>query len=159
MNCRDTEPLLLAETDGVLTPDQRAALERHVAACPACQQMRDRLREATATFRADAAQVTVPDADEEWRIIRAQLAETESRPERKRLAPVIWFSTSLAAAAAIAVMFFGPQSKPVEPAPPVVAQVNAPESTVADGSTISYVDQESGWLVVMAADNSAKTSG
>src|SRR3954468_20914091 len=101
MNCRDTEPLLLAETDGVLTPDQRAALERHVAACPACQQLRDRLREATAAFRTDAANVAVPDAREEWRTLRAQIAGTKTRLEKKRrLAPIIWFGTSLAAAAA-----------------------------------------------------------
>ncbi|MDB6116061.1 MAG: hypothetical protein JWQ62_3006 [Lacunisphaera sp.] len=162
MNCRDTEPLLFAETDGVLPPDQRAALERHLAACPACQEMRTRLQDATAAFRADAAQVSVPDANEEWQTLRAQLAKTKPRPEKKRpLAPVIWFGTSLAAAAALTVAYLGLQPKPADliaPAP-VVARSNLPDANAADAPTVAYVDQESGWLVVWAADGTAKTSG
>lgn len=161
MNCRDTEPLLLAEADGVLTTDQHATLERHLAECPACRQMRARLQTAVAAFRTDVARVAVPDANKEWRTLRLQLAGTNARTETKRpLAPVIWFGASLAAAAALTVAYLGLQSKPAAQSapPPVVAQTNLIEASITDAPTVAYVDQESGWLVVLAADNSAKTS-
>ena len=160
MNCRDIEPLLLAERDGVLTTTQHAELERHVAACPSCQQLRARLAETLNAFQADAATVTVPDAGAEWAILRAQLSGESAKPAKKRpLAPVIWFGSSLAAAAAIALAFFGSQPKPAEPAVTTVAQAEFVEAGNADASTMVYVDKDSGWLVVWATDGESKTSG
>jgi predicted anti-sigma-YlaC factor YlaD len=162
MNCRDIESLLLAERDGVLTSEQHAALAKHVAACPACRQMRSSLAEALTAFQADAASVEVPDADEEWRVLRAELRGQPARPAKKRpLAPIIWFSAPLAAAAAIALVYIGFQSKPVEsPAPTAqVAQADFVEAGNANASTMVYVDKESGWLVVWAAEGDAATSG
>lgn len=155
MTCRDIEPLLLTERDGTLTSGQRAALEQHVAACPACQQLRVRLNAALDAFQADAAKVTIPDADTEWRTLRAQLHGEQTKPAKKRpLAPVIWFGSSLAAAAALVLIFFtqSPQpDSPTQTARTGAADVNA--------STIAYVDKESGWLVVWATEGDAKSSG
>jgi anti-sigma factor RsiW len=145
MNCRDIEPLLLAERDGVLTSEQHAALAKHVAACPACRQERLIYGEAVTFLKTDAANVPVPDADKEWRAIRSQLNGGARSSRKARLAPVIWFGAPLAAAAALAFAFFVNR-----PAPPIA---ETPDSTVA------YVDQESGWLVVWAAEGDAKTSG
>lgn len=174
MNCRDIEPLLLAERDSVLTNDQHASLERHVAVCPSCQQLRARLREATAAFQADVASVKVPDADAEWHTLRAQLHGKEAKPAKTRpLAPVIWFGSSLAAAAALAFVFFGASPRPVQPvaapqqvaaasqvasAPPV-AQAEYVEAGDSAASTMVYVDKDSGWLVVWAANTAQKSSG
>ncbi len=136
MNCRDIKPLLFAERDGVLTPEQHAALAAHVAGCPACRRERIVYGEAITFLKTDAANVAVPDADSEWRTIRA-------KPAKKRpFAPVIWFGAPLAAAAALAVAFF--VSRP------------APATDENATPTIAYVDNESGWLVVWAAENSAK---
>ena len=162
MNCRDTEPLLLAERDGVLTTEQHAALARHVATCPACQQLRATLAEAALFLKTDAASVAVPDADGEWRDLRAQLRGETARPAKKRrLAPVIWFGSSLAAAAAIALVFFN--GRPPAPTPPAtpVPVIARTEILGADdsASTMAYVDKESGWLVVWASDVNTKTSG
>jgi anti-sigma factor RsiW len=145
MNCRAIEPLLLAERDGVLTPEQHAALAQHVAACPACRQERLIYGEAVTFLKTDAANIPVPDIDREWRAVRAQLSNP-AKPAKKPLAPVIWFGAPLAAAAALAVALF--VSRPVAP-------TAAPEE--AADATIAYVDSDSGWLVVWAAD--AKTSG
>jgi predicted anti-sigma-YlaC factor YlaD len=156
MNCRDIEPLLLAERDGVLTKDQHAKLERHVAACPSCQQWRARLNDALDAYQAESAAVNVPDADAEWHLLRAQLNGDGAKPARKRpLAPVIWFGSSLAVAAALALVFLVAQPKPAEPAPVSVAQSDG----TADAATMAYVDKDSGWLVVWAADSETKTSG
>ena len=163
MNCRDIEPLLLAERDGMLTTDQHTALDRHVATCPACQQMRARLAEALTAFRADAANVAVPDVDEEWRKLRAQLHNGSAKPAKKRpLAPVIWFGSSLAAAAALTIAFLSRPPKPAEVFSPdhdVIAEAEFVEAGDINASMMVYVDKESGWLVVWATDVDANGKG
>ena len=159
MNCRDIEPLLLGERDGALTADQQAALAQHVAACPACRQLRARLDEALDTFRTDVASVPLPDIDTEWRMLRAELEDVPAQRAKKRpLAPVIWLGTSLAAAAALAFAFLG---RPAQPAPAIAAApaVAQAEAGNAGAPTIAYVDQESGWLVVWATDEDASGKG
>ena len=160
MNCRDIEPLLLTERDGVLTTTQHTALEGHVATCPACRQMRDRLAAAMATFRSDVAKVTVPDVDEAWRTVRAQLHGNATQSEKKRpLATVIWFGAPVAAAAAIAFALFAPQNQDPESESLIdAASAEFVEAGNADASTMVYVDKESGWLVVWATDNESDRS-
>ncbi len=174
MNCRDSESLILAERDGVLTKEQDAALSGHVAACPSCQHLRADLASALAAFKSGVAAVPAPDADDAWRDLQARLHAT-ARPARKRpLAPVIWFAGPLAAAAAIALMFLPsrapiPLAPPPPPPPPPVAAAPAHDANAeaimaevaraeyveagdANASTMVYVDKESGWLVVWATD-------
>ena len=167
MNCRDIEPLLLAERDGVLTSKQHAELAAHVAGCPACRQARLNYGDAVTFLKTDAANVAVPDADKEWRTIRAQLHGESAKPAKKRpLAPVIWFSAPLAAAAALAFAFFVTRS-PVPPTPGLTPQTSVTEIARADfveagdttASTMVYVDKDSGWLVVWATDSEVKGSG
>lgn len=163
MNCRDIEPLLHAEPDDLLTTQQQADLLQHVAACPACRQQRTRLKTALAAFRAAAATVPVPDAHEAWRDLQKRLAQPErdSRQPR-RLAPVIWFGTSLAAAAALTLAYLGNFSRTALPEPTTsptikIAQANYVEAGDARATTMVFADQESGWLVVWAADPKTAT--
>jgi predicted anti-sigma-YlaC factor YlaD len=163
MNCRDIEPLLLSERDGVLTSEQHAALEQHVASCPACRQLRARLAETLNAYQADAAQVTVPDVDEEWRAVRARWHEAKSAKKRP-LAPVIWFGSSLAAAAALIFALVGNRPKPAAPevfSPDneVVAEAEFVEAGDITASTMVYVDKESGWLVVWTTNGDANGKG
>lgn len=167
MNCRDIESLILAERDGVLTREQHAALSDHVAACPACLQLRTSLNTALESLQADVAGVSVPDASESWRELQAKLP----KPARTRpLAPVIWFGAPLAAAAAIAFAFF--VTRPVTPTAPgeiVIAQPLHDPSVIAgadfveagdpNATTLVYVDKESGWLVVWATGADAGSKG
>ena len=157
MNCRDIEPLLLAERDGVLTPEQHAALAAHVATCPACRQLRAVTGEAVAFLKTDAANVPVPDADQEWRTLRAQLRGETTKPAKKRpLAPIIWFSAPLAAVAALTIAFVVSRP-PVPQATPLAPQASV-QAADPNASTIAYVDKDSGWLVVWATESDAKTS-
>ncbi len=162
MNCREIEPLLLAERDGVLTTDQHASLERHLATCPACQQSRARLDQAMTAFRAEAATVAVPDIESEWQTLRARLKNPAVGPAKKRpLAPVIWFGSSLAAAAALALAYIGLQPAPIPTAAPVVetARADYVETGDTSASTMVYVDKDSGWLVVWAVDADSTAKG
>lgn len=160
MNCRDIEPLLLAERDGVLTTKQHAELADHVAGCPACRRARFNYGDAVTFLKTDAANVRVPDADKEWQTIRAQLHGAGAKPARQRpLAPVIWFSAPFAAAAALVFAFFltrapVPQTPSLAPQFPVteLARAEFVEAGDSNASTMIYVDKESGWLVVWATE-------
>ncbi|HET7536971.1 MAG TPA: hypothetical protein VFJ90_10985 [Candidatus Didemnitutus sp.] len=175
MTCREVSPLLYAERDGVLTPGQHADLDRHCAGCVDCQQLRADLSAAAAAWRADVKSSSVPDADVEWRKVQAMIHSPTARPKRK-LAPIVWLSTPLAAAAAVALLFFvsppsppristasAPPPPPPPPAPVVaaaeVARADFVEAGDANAPTMVYVDKDSGWLVVWAADGDSKNSG
>lgn len=158
MNCRDIEPLLLAERDGVLTSAEHATLAKHVPACAACRHLRAAYGDAVTFLKTDAANVPVPDAGEEWRRLRARLHSESRKSVKKRpLAPIIWFAAPLAAAAAIAVAYFDHSS----PAPVSTQRIAAApgDAGSANSPTIAYVDKDSGWLVVWAADTDANKSG
>ena len=164
MNCRDIEPLLLAERDGVLTSQQHAELAAHVAGCPTCRRARLNYVDAVTFLKTDAANVAVPDADKEWRTIRAQLHGESTKPAKKRpLAPIIWFSAPLAAAAAIAIAFLAHDPRPQTPDPAAlaaeVARADFVEAGDTNASTMVYVDKDSGWLVVWATEADAKSRG
>jgi anti-sigma factor RsiW len=180
MNCRDSENLILAERDGVLTNEQRAGLSAHLGACPACQQLQLTLNAALDRYQADAASVQVPDADEAWRELRAEIQGGAKSKRKRPLAPIVWLATPLAAAAAIALAFIATRPAPVgapetvpvvataarsTPPPPIydpsiIAGADFVEAGDPNASTMVYVDKESGWLVVWATDATVpKTSG
>jgi anti-sigma factor RsiW len=159
MNCRDIEGLVLSAHDGTLTDEQCAAVASHVAGCPACRQLQAEVAAALGAYRADAAQVKAPNADEEWRRLRPRLQE--GRTARKRpLAPVVWLGSAMAAAAALAFAFLGPKPQPAAPVVfspdnEVVAEAEFVEAGNSNASTMVYLDKESGWLVVWATDANA----
>lgn len=164
MNCRDIPPLLSAERDGTLTAEQRTLLDRHVASCPACEELRARLSLAMDVFKNEVAAVRVPDVGEEWLKLRAKLSvPSAKRLVRRPVAPLVWFGLPLAAAAAVAFAFFNhspPSAKSVGDSiaiPGEVAQAEYVEAGNADASTIVYVDKDSGWLVVWATDNDSES--
>lgn len=164
MNCREIELLLSAERDGALNATQQAALDQHVADCPACRVFRDQLSSTMSALRADSACVRMPDVDAEWHALQARLNSDGAKSGKKRpLAPVIWLSAPLAAAAAIALAFFVNRPSPALPAegfspPAEVASAEFVEAGDADASTMVFVDKESGWLVVWATDAEAERS-
>lgn len=169
MNCRSAQPLLLAERDGVLTPAQHAELAAHLAACASCRQFRAELAAALDAVRADTQAVPLPDIDAEWRAVQAKIngaaAAPSSRPAKRRLAPVLWFSAPLAAAAAVALAFFVNRPVPTElPAMTdngeLAAHADYVEVADPNASPIVYTDKESGWLVVWAESaNTAHAAG
>lgn len=160
MTCRDTARLLSAARDGALPPAQRAEFERHVAGCVACQRAVAGLDGAMAAYRDAAAQVRVPDVDEEWRLLQAKLA-APARRERRTLAPIAWFSLPLAAAAAVALIFLNParQTDPATLASTDNASADFVEIADTNATPLVFVDKESGWLVVWAVAPEAATHG
>lgn len=151
MDCSEAESLLPAGPSDGLSVAQCTALAKHLAVCPACRQAQAAFFDLIDTWRNEAGSVPVPPAAEAWARVRAgRLA-----PHRKhRPNPVFWLGLPLAAAAAAAFIFLTPET-----VAPESARAEFVESGDASGSTMVYVDKESGWLVVWAVDTARDQNG
>lgn len=161
MRCSDIEPLLLAERDGALTLEQRAVLDGHVVGCQGCRQTRVVLAEAAQSWRQTATSLVVPNAASEWRVLRRHLHETPApvSPFQRWKPALAWAGLPLATAAAIAFLIFSPRSGPgpettsnAFATSETMARADYVETGDATASTLVYVDQESGWLIVWATE-------
>jgi anti-sigma factor RsiW len=187
MNCRDVTPLLSAERDGPLDGAVREALERHVAACPACRRTRADLAEAAGAWRAGTARAATPDPAGEWRTLRAQLRAGTAgsalgggtgpsfAPSPRRSVSPWWVTAGTLPFAAAAVWLAMLALEPGKPVPagesgtvialaPSLADVFPPAradyvEAPAESSPVIFLDQESGWLIVWAEAPAAHTSG
>ena len=163
MNCREAQDQIFAERDSAPESSRRAALEGHVAHCASCQRIRADLAAAFTMWRTDAEKVTVPDAEREWhavrRRIRGGVEAGAARSERPRRNLVTWFAVPLGAAAALALaLFVSPPKNSVTP-PEAAPQVASAESIDVPGrnaSTMVFMDDKSGWLIVWANDEKPK---
>jgi len=147
--CRDITDLLIAEPDGALPPAELARIEAHVATCEACRRQRALLAAVPGLLREATTALATPDRDEAWGELRARIRQTD--PEQRRTAPraryYAWGVAAAAAALTFAVLVTLRWSD--TPANALVAQAEFVQSD-GSGSTLVYVDQESGWLIVWA---------
>ncbi len=149
MNCREAETHLFADrsADPASAP-AAAALEVHLAQCPACRRLQSRLRSALDEWRTEAAATPTPDVEREWHAVRRRIrgAETAAAPLR-RFWPWLSVPLGLGAAAALTIL--------VWQRPPSRAEARADFVEVPGGkaSTMVFVDEKSGWLIVQASDS------
>lgn len=157
MNCRDAQRLLSAERDDALPAEQRAALAEHIAGCADCEQHRATFAAAVDSWRRSVSAVDVPDAQLEWQRLRRVVSGNEHTTAASRGRNFLaWFAAPLAAAAAIALVFLPDRSAPETNsalAPREIARAEYVEA--ANASTTVFVDEKSGWLVVLASDTGA----
>ena len=149
MNCHSAQRLLSAERDGALATGERAGLAAHVAGCAECRQFQARLAEAHEGLKAAAAQVAVPDEGRAWQDIHREIRA--ARPT----APRAWWNLGrwalpLGAAAALAAVALIAPSWTEDEARPTVARAEFVE-VAGNASSVVYVDDKSGWLVVWAS--------
>jgi anti-sigma factor RsiW len=166
MNCHTAENLLHAERDGALSKEQHADLERHVQGCARCAQLRLEIAAAGKAVQDDAARFTVPDADEEWRLLQLERRRREHEVRTRTSTPSLlrWVGAPMAAAAALALAFQAGRMMPMLPSAqdfevPKEARADYVEVANRDASPIVFLDQESGWLVVWAADSAQEPRG
>jgi hypothetical protein len=163
MNCREAQHQIFAERDSALETTQRAALDGHVAECADCRRIRDDLTAVFATWRTKVDHVAVPDVDREWYAVRRRIrggvepgVERTTSPRRSFLP---WLTLPLGAAAALAVALFvtrapdAPAPTPVSPGKARVARADSVEVPGNHASTMVFVDDKSGWLIVWANDS------
>lgn len=163
MNCQTSQEQLLRAQDGLLPQQQQPGLDAHLSACPACREFQASLEQVAAGIKNEAASVPVPEFDETWKNIQSRLHTPEAtKPISKRVAPIIWITAPLAAAAALVFAFLPGQSTSEFPSLSVsetsITQVDYVETDDPNATTMVYVDKQSGWLVVWA-DDSAVTNG
>jgi predicted anti-sigma-YlaC factor YlaD len=160
MNCHAAQRLLSAERDGALASHERADLEGHLAECGDCRQARSAITAAIDRWRTSTARVKVPDAERAWQDIHREIRL--SSPEKKRetqWAVPRWTLPMTAAAALIVAAIAAPRW--------FGGSISAPTQTVAkletaradfvevanNASSVVYVDDKSGWLVVWAVND------
>lgn len=158
MNCSEAQRHLFAAGDVALDNHQRAALDAHVAHCAACRRIGDDLAAALTTWREDNRLARVPDVEREWHAIRRRMRGAGSGDtSRSRRHVLPWLALPLGAAAAIALTFYVGQPNPS----PATKSADTPAKHVAradsvevpdNASTMVYVDDKSGWLIVWASD-------
>ena len=160
MNCREAQSQIFAARDGAPDENPRAALEGHVAHCAACRQVRDNLTAALGAWRTDSARATVPDAEREWHAVRRRIrggVETNPTVARPRRSIFAWLPLTLgaAAAAAIALVVVVQQSSSESAGSlsgKVTARADYVEAPGHNASTMVFVDDKSGWVIVLASD-------
>ena len=160
MNCREAQSEIFANRDGAPGASPRAALDAHVASCAACQQIRTNLAAALGAWRTDSARAIVPDAEREWHAVRRRIrggAETGLAPVRPSRSGFAWLSLPLGAAAAAAFAFVVlNQERSAELhanfSSAVTARAHDVEAPGHKASTMVFVDDKSGWLIILASD-------
>ncbi|MBL9205758.1 MAG: zf-HC2 domain-containing protein [Opitutaceae bacterium] len=157
--CRTFADLLLAELDGALSPAELVRIESHVSTCAECHRQRALLAATRSTLRQVAADIPTPDANREWTRLQQRIHNAKSERRRSSLLRrgLTW-GLPIAAAALVAVSVSLVHSP--------VARLNGLASASADfvqaegtASTLVYVDQESGWLIVWADSGTGNDAG
>jgi predicted anti-sigma-YlaC factor YlaD len=157
MKCRAAQRLLFAERDGSLAPSERTGLEAHLAGCSDCRQARTAFATAIQDWHEATARVTTPDAERAWQDIRREIRQT--KPEKKTSVwglPRWTFPLTAAAALAVAVVTAPRWLDEVKPTTSIARLDTARADFVdvgANSSSVVYVDDQSGWLVVWAVDD------
>jgi hypothetical protein len=160
VNCREVQHQLFADRDGALEETQRAALDGHVAQCADCRRIRDDLVFAFATWQTEQSRVVVPDAEREWHAVRRRIrggATVGSPPRRASRSWLGWLAVPVGAAAALALTLSITRQTPApmvhaKPATQT-ARANSIQVPGNSASTMVFVDDKSGWLIVWATDN------
>lgn len=151
---------MIAARDGA-PADKRTALPAHLAGCPSCRQLHAALAESSEALRDSANQVALPDAAEEWLEIRSRIRKPPPTAARRlNLFPIL--GVPLAAAAAFVIAFiampqwFGGQAGVSQSQSARAEFVEVPGS---ESTTVVFVDEPSGWLVVWAVSPSNEAGG
>jgi predicted anti-sigma-YlaC factor YlaD len=155
MNCDAAQRLLSAERDGALAPRERAVLDEHLAQCAGCRQARAAVGGAIEHWKASVANVPMPDTERAWQDVRR--AQRQSRPDATHAQRWLRWTLPMGAAAALAIAVFVSRA-PTPASPQRVTQLAAASAEYVEvpknSSSMVYVDDKSGWLVVWAVNDS-----
>lgn len=161
MNCHSALRLISSERDGALTSTERAALESHLASCSDCREARRSLADVMEVWRTHAAATPPPDVERAWQDIRREIRASRA-PAPSGSRKILRWSVPLGAAAALAAAIAVAPHFASNPHAEVAQLERAHAEYVdvpGDASSMVYVDDQSGWLVVWAVNNDARPSG
>lgn len=159
MNCRAAQRLLSADRDDTLASSERAALEAHVAGCADCRRERAVVAGAVESWRAASKRVAIPDSERAWQDIRREIRTTgpTNSPEHRGLPR--WVFPAVVAAALVFAATLAPRWLS-DAGPPATNRLEIARAdfveTASDTSSMVYVDDKSGWLVIWAVNDRDK---
>lgn len=157
MNCHSAQDQLLRAADGGLSAQQKNALTAHIESCAECGHFAESLDTIPSLLHRESESVPVPNAHDLWSEISSQLNSPEEQTNKPRkIAPIIWITAPIAAAATLLLAFLPLRQNDIVPVTTEnnIVQVNYVEIEDPDSTAMVYVDKESGWLVVWADDPS-----
>lgn len=164
MNCRKAQQLISVERDRALSSDERGYLEGHLTQCPSCRAEQITLSAALSDWRESTKAAAVPNVDRAWLDIRR--AHRQSTPAASRTpAGLLRWVLPVSGVAALAVV--GGLILPRSSSSTVQAvQVEQRQIARADfvevpsnASSLVYVDDQSGWLVVWSVSDATPSGG
>lgn len=162
MNCHKSHQLLSAERDGFLTADQQISLETHLKDCSRCRKVRPLVAASVESWRDSTASIQMPDVDRAWQDIR-RAKRTEGSANSRHYAGALRWIAPLGIAAGLAVIAsVTPRWQNHAQAALVAQQEKAHADYVdvpSDASSMVYVDDQSGWLVIWSDGSSEPTGG
>src|SRR5688572_20230282 len=104
MDCEEVSTLISAELDGELAPEDRPALEAHLAGCVACRSVLEAFRLQDGELRRSFA----PRRRAAQGVARSVVARLRSRGQGGRLRTVVFWLSAAAAGFALALVLFRP---------------------------------------------------
>ncbi len=161
MNCHTAHQLLSAERDDLLSSDQRIALDAHLGDCSGCRTARSGVTASIATWRASTTSVKVPDVERAWQDIRRATRADQPVKGRRPTNALRWVAPLSLAAGLALVASVAPRWQNNAQAERLAGRETAYADFVdvpTDASSIVYVDDQSGWLVVWS-DSELQPSG
>lgn len=155
MTCRELqEKLFIADSGAPWAPESTVA--EHLARCPGCRKLQADLEASLGIWRRTLATTPAPDAEREWQALRRRIRADGARESESSFgARLAWLTLPAAALAAAFALFVAAPPDATRPAPGEPALVASAESVEAPGdpaSTMVFVDDRSGWLIVWAND-------
>ncbi len=166
MNCRKAQQWISLELDGELAPHDAAALAMHLAACPACRQVREQWRAVGEQLRTrPVPQVQTPESA--WADVRRSI---RLGGDTGRLAESLhvfglglrWAGVILAVFGLGASLFIALHGNPKSSAQLAKAgstEVEWVETGLPDATPMVYEDAESGMTVIWVVENGLKEKG
>jgi hypothetical protein len=149
---------LVDDAVGLLPPDDRAALRRHLETCAACRAERRQIEDALATAEHDPIRRAEPPIDATtmvWRVNRAIERRTAGSPEVPAARRMPWTPVWVAAAAVAVIAALAHLKAPV-PAASIeavvpVETIERMERTVDREQTARYLQEAEGVLLTLTA--------
>jgi hypothetical protein len=158
MNCSAAQHFLSADRADALAsdPSQGAALTAHLAGCAACRRFQSNLSQGLEGWKKQVAMIETPDVERAWQDIRREIRLSTPEPRRRayglgRWALPLGAAAVLAVLSAVAPRWFNPSGPAMIPMVEAAARADFVE-VPNDASSMVYVDDRSGWLVVWAVD-------
>ena len=155
MTCREAQDRLFSADSGA-PPAHGSQQAAHQVGCPRCRSLEAELESALGSWRRTTAATPTPDAEHAWQVLRRRLRENQGHGDASaRRGTLAWLTLPIGAVAAAVALFMAAPADTTRGGSAQDVTVASAEAVDAPGeqaSTMVFVDEKSGWLIVWASD-------